>query len=167
MPCCRTASSPTDQGRCAAIFGDWQTLADGGDQLLDPSRSQHKEFFIVVNAVRCSTARESPPARTPAWAAISRSCAADPRLPEEARRVEMTPHLGFDSKADPGLSAGARYGGTGDANGCRVADASVTLEELATEGPTHNAPPLVNVRHFPRRLEGQRDEQVARLVTFA
>ena len=40
-----------DPGRCAAIFGDWQTSSDDGEQLLRPARSQYKEFFIVVNAL--------------------------------------------------------------------------------------------------------------------
>ena len=39
-----------DPGRCAALFVDWQSCADSGDELLDPVRGQYKEFFIVVNA---------------------------------------------------------------------------------------------------------------------
>src|SRR5205085_6118473 len=39
-----------DPGRCAALFVDWQSCSDGGGELLDPARSQYKEFFIVVNA---------------------------------------------------------------------------------------------------------------------
>src|SRR5580693_401788 len=40
-----------DPGRCAAVFADWQSSSAGGDELTDPSRSQYKEFFIVVNAL--------------------------------------------------------------------------------------------------------------------
>ena len=49
----RPASSPTaeDPGRAAALFVDWQSCTDSRDELLDPARSQYKEFFIVVNAV--------------------------------------------------------------------------------------------------------------------
>ena len=40
-----------DPGRGAALFVDWQSCSDGGDELLDPARGQYKEFFIVVNAL--------------------------------------------------------------------------------------------------------------------
>jgi acetoacetate decarboxylase len=40
-----------DPGRCAALFVDWQSCSDSGEELLDPVRSQYKEFFIVVNAM--------------------------------------------------------------------------------------------------------------------
>ena len=44
-------AEPGDPGRAAALFIDWQSCTDGGGQLLDPSRSQYKEFFLVVNAL--------------------------------------------------------------------------------------------------------------------
>ena len=40
-----------DTGRCAAVFADWQSFSEGGDELLDPSRSHYKEFYLVVNAL--------------------------------------------------------------------------------------------------------------------
>ena len=40
-----------DPGRCAALFVDWQSCTDSGDELLDPVRGQYREFFLVVNAV--------------------------------------------------------------------------------------------------------------------
>ena len=43
--------NPANPGRAAALFIDWQSCTDGGSQLLDPSRSQYKEFFLVVNAL--------------------------------------------------------------------------------------------------------------------
>ena len=146
-----------DQGRCAAIFGDWQTLADGGDQLLDPSRSQYKEFFIVVNALL-----DGEEVTTCPYTWVDRDFALVrgwiQGFPKKLGTIEMTRHFGLDSKADPGIRTGARYGATCGANGSRIADASVTLEELATEEPTHNGPPLVNVRHFPRLEAGRHDE---------
>ncbi len=39
-----------DGGRAAAMFLDWQSCSDGGGELLDPVRSQYREFFITVNA---------------------------------------------------------------------------------------------------------------------
>ena len=40
-----------DTGRCAAVFADWQSCSETGDELLDPVRSHYKEFFIVANAM--------------------------------------------------------------------------------------------------------------------
>ena len=34
----------------------------------------------------------------------------------------------------------------------------MTLERLSETGPTHNDPPLVNVRHFPRLAAGRHDD---------
>ena len=33
------------------MFLDWRSCSDGGAELLDPARSQYKEFFITVNAL--------------------------------------------------------------------------------------------------------------------
>ena len=42
---------------------------------------------------------------------------------------------------------------------------TVTLEEETDDGPRHNAPPIVNVRHFPRLAAGRHDDpQVHELV---
>ena len=40
-----------DPGRAAALFVDWQSRSEDGGELVDPSRSQYREFFIVVNAL--------------------------------------------------------------------------------------------------------------------
>jgi acetoacetate decarboxylase len=70
----------------------------------------------------------------------------------------MTRHFGLDCRADPGVRTGAAYGATCGANNRRLATASITLEERTDTGPTHNDPPLVNVRHFPRLEAGRHDE---------
>ena len=50
LPAGPRAASPRIPGRAAALFVDWQSATDGGGELLDPSRSQYREFFLVVNA---------------------------------------------------------------------------------------------------------------------
>ena len=146
-----------DAGRCAAIFGDWQTCSDGGEQLVDPSRSQYKEFFIVVNALLAGEEVTTCPFT---WVdrdfALVRGWIQG--FPKKLGTIEMTRHFGLDCLADPGVRVGARYGATCGANNRRLADASLTLERLADHGPTHNDPPLVNVRHFPRLEAGRHDE---------
>ena len=37
-----------DPGAVAIIWADWQSCGDGGEELLDPVRSQYKECFVVV-----------------------------------------------------------------------------------------------------------------------
>ena len=37
-----------DPGAVAFIWADWQSCSDGGEELLDPARSQYKEAFAVV-----------------------------------------------------------------------------------------------------------------------
>jgi len=39
-----------DPGRCAFVFADWQSCSAAAAELRDPSRSQYKEAFLVVNA---------------------------------------------------------------------------------------------------------------------
>jgi acetoacetate decarboxylase len=56
------------------------------------------------------------------------------------------------------MEAGARFGVTCAAYERRVAEATVTLERPSAGGPFHNAPPIVNVRHFPRLATGRHDD---------
>ena len=37
-----------DPGAVAFLWADWQSCSDGGEELLDPARSQYKEAFVVV-----------------------------------------------------------------------------------------------------------------------
>jgi acetoacetate decarboxylase len=42
---------------------------------------------------------------------------------------------------------------------------TLTIEGESADGPRHNAPPIVNVRHFPRLAAGRHDDpQVHELV---
>ena len=56
------------------------------------------------------------------------------------------------------MKPGARYGGTCAAYERRLAEATITLERESDAGPTHNDPPIVNVRHFPRLEQGRHDD---------
>src|SRR5689334_7048458 len=40
-----------DPGRCAAVFADWQSCSERGEELLDPVSSQYHEFYLVVSAL--------------------------------------------------------------------------------------------------------------------
>jgi len=87
-------------------------------------------------------------------------------FPKKLGDVWMTRTYGLGGPADPGLRAGARHGATCSARGRTIADMTLTLDGPAEDGgPHHNAPPIVNVRHFPRLAAGRHDEpQVHELV---
>jgi acetoacetate decarboxylase len=145
-----------DAGRCAAIFVEWQSASAGGDELVDPARSQYKEFFVVVNGTLDGEAVTTCPF---IWVdqdfALARGWIQG--FPKKLGEVWLTRTFGLDAAADPGLRPGARFGATCSARGRRIADATLTLTGESDSGPVHNDPPLVNVRYFPRLAAGQHE----------
>jgi acetoacetate decarboxylase len=146
-----------DPGRCAAVFADWQSCSDDRGELVDPSRSQYREFFVVANGLL-----DGEEVTTCPYIWVDRDFALArgwiQGFPKKLGSIWVTRHFGLDTAADPGLKPGSVYGGTCAANDRRLADGTVTLERVSTEGPTHNDPPLVNVRHFARLEAGRHDE---------
>ena len=85
-PCCRpawsrTPTTPAARRRCSSTGS---RARSAGDELLDPARSQYKEFFIVVNALLDGERGHDLPVHLgrPRLRAGARL---DPGLPEEAR----------------------------------------------------------------------------------
>jgi acetoacetate decarboxylase len=146
-----------DTGRSAALFIDWQSCSDSGQELDDPVRSQYKEFFVVVNALL-----DGEPVTTCPYIWVDRDFALVrgwvQGFPKKLGSVHLTRHFPLASNAGPALAAGGRFAGTLAANDRRLAFGAVTLERESAEGPTHNDPPLVNVRHFPRLAAGRHDD---------
>jgi hypothetical protein len=146
-----------DPGRCAALFIDWQSCSDSREELDDPVRSQYREFFVVVNALL-----DGEPVTTCPYIWVDRDFALArgwvQGFPKKLGSIHMTRHFPLRSNAAPDLAAGARFAGTLAAGDRRLAFGAVTLEGESAEGPTHNDPPLVNVRHFPRLAAGRHDE---------
>ena len=137
-----------DPGRCAFVAADWQSCSEGGDELVDPSRSQYKEVFVVVNGLLDG---EEVTVCSYIWVdrdfALTRGWIQG--FPKKLGSIWITRSFGLGGPADPGMEAGARFGATCAAYERRVAEATVTLEHPSAGGPFHNAPPIVNVRHFP------------------
>jgi acetoacetate decarboxylase len=153
-----------DTGRCAAVFADWQSCSEGGGELLDPVRSHYREFFVVVNALLDGEEVTTCPF---IWVdqdfALARGWIQG--FPKKLGEVWMTRTFGLGGPADPGLVPGARHGATCSARGRAIAEMTLTIDGVADDGPKHNAPPIVNVRHFPRLEAGRHDEpQVHELV---
>jgi hypothetical protein len=147
----------SDPGRCAAVFADWQSCSDSGEELLDPARGHYREFFIVANAV---LGAEEVTTCVFIWVdqdfALARGWIQG--FPKKLGTIWMTRTFGLDGPADPGVGPGSRYGATCSARGHRIATATVTLERRSDAGPKHNAPPMINVRHFPRLAAGRHDD---------
>jgi acetoacetate decarboxylase len=146
-----------DPGRCAALFIDWQSCTDGREELDDPVRSQYREFFVVVNALLDG----EPVTLCPyIWVdtdfALVRGWVQG--FPKKLGSIHMTRQFALSSNAGPDLAPGGRFAGTLAAGDRRLAFGAVTLEGESAEGPTHNDPPLVNVRHFPRLAAGRHDD---------
>ncbi len=141
-----------DGGRCAALFVDWQSCADAGDELLDPVRGQYREFFIVVNAML-----DGGEVTTCPYIWVDRDFALVrgwvQGFPKKLGSIHMTRSFGLDCRAE-----GRTFAGTLAANDRRLAFGTVTPQRLSESGPTHNGPPLVNVRHFPRLAAGRQDD---------
>ena len=136
-----------DPGAVAAIFADWQCCSSGGNELIDPVQGQYKEFFLVVGC----TYQGQPMSRCVyIWVdkdfAMYRGWVQG--FPKKLGSVHMTRSYPI-GKATPRLEPGARFAGTCTAGSREIARAVVTLTGISPTGPTVNAPPMANSRHFP------------------
>ncbi len=124
-----------DTGRCAAVFADWQSCSEDGDELLDPVRSHYREFFIVANALLDGEEVTTCPF---IWVdqdfALVRGWIQG--FPKKLGEVWMTRTFGLGGPADPGLRAGARHGATCSARGRAIADMTLTIDGPTEDGPS-------------------------------
>ncbi len=153
-----------DAGRCAAVFADWQSTSDGDEELLDPVRSHYREFYLVVSALLDGEEVTTCPF---IWVdqdfALARGWIQG--FPKKLGEVWMTRAYALDCRAAPGIKHGSRFAGTCSARGRQLARGQVTLTRRSDSGSAHTAPPIVNVRHFPRLAAGRHDQpQVHELV---
>jgi acetoacetate decarboxylase len=136
-----------DLGSAAAIFVDWQSCSDSGEELLDPARAQYKEFFVVLAAGY----RGEPVTRCPfMWVdqgmPLVRGLVQG--FPKKPGSIWMTRPVTV-GRAGPRLQAGGRFGASLASFDRRLVEATLTLVAESEKGPTVNSPPLVNTRFFP------------------
>jgi acetoacetate decarboxylase len=153
-----------DPGRCAAVFADWQSFSEGGDELTDPVRSQYHECYLVVSALLDG---EPVTFCTFIWVdqdfALARGHIQG--FPKKLGQVWMTRTFNLETTAANPIAPGAPFGASCSARGREVVRARVTLEHPSESGSLHTDPPLTNVRYFPRLAAGRHDEpQVHELV---
>jgi acetoacetate decarboxylase len=153
-----------DPGRCAAVFVDWQSYSQGGDELTDPVRSQYREFYLVVSGLL-----DGEPVTTCPFIWVDQDFAMArgwiQGYPKKLGDVWITRSFNLDCKASPALAGGSRFGASCSARGRELARATLTLERESQRGSVHTEPPLVNVRYFPRLAAGRHGEpQIHELV---
>jgi len=153
-----------EPGRCAAVFADWQSCSEDGEELLDPVRSHYREFYIVVSGLL-----DGEPVTTCPFIWVDQDFALArgwiQGFPKKLGEVWMTRAYALECRAAPGVRAGSRFAATCSARGRQISRARVTLEASSATGSVHTDPPIVNVRHFPRLAAGRHAEpQVHELV---
>ncbi|HET9720139.1 MAG TPA: acetoacetate decarboxylase family protein [Solirubrobacteraceae bacterium] len=146
-----------DAGRCAAVYADWQSCSETGDELTDPVRGHYREFYIVVSALLDGEEVTTCPF---IWVdqdfALARGWIQG--FPKKLGEVWMTRAYALQCRAAPGIRAGSAFGATCSARGRAISRARITLERPSESGSLHTAPPIVNVRHFPRLDAGHHDD---------
>ncbi len=133
-----------EPGAVALIWADWQSCSDGGEELLEPSRSQYKEVFAVV---RCRYEGVLYSRCVLIWVtsdfAIARGL--HQGYPKKLGSISMTramPH----GRAAPRLEPGGRFGATLAAHDHRLATARLTLTGPAETNGFVNGHPMVHHR---------------------
>jgi acetoacetate decarboxylase len=148
-----------DPGRCAAVYADWQSCSEDGDELLEPARSHYREFYLVISGL---IGGEEVTICPFIWVdqdfAMARGWIQG--FPKKLGEVWMTRVYGVECRAAPGIGAGSRFGATCGTRGGRISRAKVSLEKPSDSGSLHTAPPIANVRYFPR-LEAERQDEPA------
>lgn len=136
-----------DPGAVAVVCADWQSCSEQGWELIDPVQSQYKEFFIVVG---CKF--QGRPASRCVYIWVDKDFAMYrgwiQGFPKKLGSIHMTRTFPV-GKAAPRIGPGARFGATCTAGSREIARAVVTLRQISKTGPTVNAPPMHNTRHFP------------------
>ena len=146
-----------DAGRAAIVFADWQSCSEQGDELIDPSRSQYRECYLVISGML-----NGEPVTTCPFIWVDQDFAMArgwiQGFPKKLGQVWMTRTFNLEAKAAPQVAPGGRFGATCSAHGRQLARAELVLERQSETGSVHTDPPLVNVRYFPRLAAGRHDD---------
>ena len=142
-----------DPGGCVAFFVAWQYASEGGEEYLDPARSQYNELLLLVNATYGGTRVQTCPyIYVDKDTSMARGWIQG--WPKKFGEVYTTRASPLPSKAAPQVAPGGRFGGTLAANGRRLADAVVELERLSDDPVYLGKRPVVNMRYFPQLAGG-------------
>lgn len=144
---------PDSSGHGSAWFLDWQY--DGShDEVLDPIRSQYREFFVLLDAHHQGTPVSwCPYIYVDNDHAMARGWVQG--FPKKLGVIAQTWTFSVANDAAPKLAAGQKFGASASTAGYRVANARVTLKEKGDPKTALGGRSTVNLRHFPRLAAGQ------------
>ena len=155
--------APDDPGAVALIWADWQSCSGGGEELLDPARSQYKEAFAVV---RCQYEGVTYSRCVLIWVttdfAIGRGL--HQGYPKKFGSIHMTRPVGY-GRAGPRLEPGGRFGASLAAYDHRLATARITLTGVSETNGFVNALPMLHSRQV-RAIERDGGLALDELVTM-
>jgi len=136
-----------DPDAVAIVWADWQSCSDDGDELLDPSRSQYKECFVVV---RCRFGGEAYSRCILIWVdrdfALARGW--HQGYPKKLGSIWMTRPVEV-GRAGPRLAPGGTFGATLAASDRRLAQARFTITGPSETSGFVNALPMLHTRWMP------------------
>jgi acetoacetate decarboxylase len=152
-----------DPGAVAVVFADWQSCAEGGEELLDPVRSQYREAFLVV---RCRFREQTYSRCLYIWVdkdfALARGWFQG--YPKKLGSIWITRPVTV-GRAGPRLEPGGRFGATLSANDRRLIDVRFTIVSPSDTGGFVNGLPMLHSRWLPA-IDGDGDAY-ADLITIA
>ncbi len=153
-----------DPGAVAIIWADWQSCSNNFDELLDPSRAQYKEVFVVV---RCQYEGKTYSRAAYIWVdkdfAMARGHIQG--YPKKMSEIWMTRPVTV-GKAGPRLEPGGRFGGTLSTFGRRIADTTFTITGEAETAGFVNGHPMLHSRFMPA-IEMDGRDSLDELVTMS
>jgi acetoacetate decarboxylase len=148
---------PSDDGRCAVYFAEWQFATDDGEEYLDPVRSQYKETIFLIAA----RYQGEPVAYCP-FIFVDQDVSLMRGLiqgwPKQFGTVWITRATSLPSKAAPMETPGGKFGATLSVRDHRVVEARVTLRKTTEQRPSPTFARGVNVRYFPELAAGNHDK---------
>ena len=152
-----------DPGAVAIVWADWQSCGDGGEELLDPVRSQYKECFVVVG---CRYGGETYSRCVYIWVDTDFALARGwyQGYPKKLGSIWMTRPVSV-GRAGPRLGAGGAFGATLQANDRRLAEARLVLTGESETAGFVNALPMLHSRWMPA-IERDGGDSLAELVTM-
>lgn len=144
--------APEDPGAVAFIWADWQSCSSGGEELLDPSRSQYLEAFVVV---RCEYEGTVYSRCVLIWVTTDFAIARGwfQGYPKKLGSAYVTrPYT--RGKATARIAPGGTFGASLAAYDHRLATAKVVLREPAESNGFVNGHKMLHSRFMPSITPG-------------
>lgn len=152
-----------DPGAVAVIWAEWQSCSDTFEELLDPSRAQYREVFVVI---RCRFDGRIYSRAAYIWVdkdfAMARGHVQG--YPKKMAEIAMTRPVTV-GRAGPRLEPGGRFAATLSTWGRRVAEARFTITGTAATAGFVNGHPMLHSRQMPS-IEADGSDSLDELVTM-